>query len=78
MKYETDNIMYEIVEHIATLEEFSSGWTMEFNIVKWNGGEAKYDIRPWSGDHKKMGRGITLFEYEMKKVVEAYLERSKR
>lgn len=67
-------LMHEIVEHVATLEEFSSGWTQELNIVRWNGGEPKWDIRQWDPDHTRMSRGITLFEYEMKKIVKAYNE----
>lgn len=67
-------VTYEIVAHIATLEEFASGWTQEFNIVRWNGNEGKFDIRPWNSDHTKCGRGITLFKYEMDKVVDAYKE----
>lgn len=67
-------VIHEIIEHVAVLEEFASGWTQELNIVKWNGGEPKWDIRQWNPDHTMMSRGITLFEYEMEKVVAAYKE----
>lgn len=67
-------VLHELVEEVAVLEEFASGWRQELNIVKWNGGEPKWDIRQWSPEHEKMSRGTTLFEYEMKKLVEAYLE----
>ncbi|MCR4642000.1 MAG: hypothetical protein K5697_08220 [Lachnospiraceae bacterium] len=32
----------------------------ELNKVSWNDREAKYDIRDWSPDHEKMGKGVTL------------------
>ena len=51
---------YEIVEKIAVLSESSKGWTKEFNLVSWNEKDPKYDIREWSPDGTKMGKGITL------------------
>ena len=55
---------FEIVERIGILSTNPSGWTKEFNIVSYNGGTPKYDIRDWSPDHKKMGKGITLTKEE--------------
>lgn len=70
----TKEVKFEIVEHIATIEEFGSGWTFEFNLVKWADGEPKLDLRNWNEDHSKCSRGMTLFESEMDKVVKAYKE----
>ena len=53
-------IKYEIVEKIAVLSESSKGWTKELNLISWNDRDPKYDIREWSPDHVKMGKGITL------------------
>lgn len=53
-------IVYEIVEKIAVLSESSKGWTKELNMISWNERDPKYDIREWSPDHEKMGKGITL------------------
>ena len=36
------------------------------NLISWNGGAPKYDIRDWAPDHEKMGKGTTLSEEEMK------------
>ena len=55
---------YEIVEEIGVLSESAKGWTKELNKVSWNGAEPKYDIRDWSPDHEKMGKGITLTDEE--------------
>ncbi|TQS85313.1 MAG: hypothetical protein A3208_04010 [Candidatus Methanoprimaticola hominis] len=57
-------IVYEIVEKIAVLSESSKGWTKELNLISWNDRDPKYDIREWSPDHEKMGKGVTLSNEE--------------
>ena len=61
---------YEIVEHIAVLSTSKTGWTKELNLISWNGRTAKYDIREWSPEHEKMGKGITLTDEEFTKLKE--------
>lgn len=57
----SDNIGYEIQRHIGVVRERSeAGWRKELNIVVWNEGNAKYDIRDWDTTHTRMSRGITL------------------
>ena len=56
------DIKYEIIKHIGSLSESSRGWTKELNIISWNGGVPKLDIRDWAPEHEKMGKGITLTE----------------
>lgn len=66
-------IKYEVVEKIAVLSESSKGWTKELNLISWNDREPKYDIREWSPDHSKVGKGITLSNEEveiLKKALE--------
>jgi hypothetical protein len=66
-------LKFEIVEEIAVLSETEKGWKKELNRVSWNDREPKYDIRDWSPDHSKMGKGITLSEEEfeeLKSVIE--------
>lgn len=58
-------IKYEITQSIACLSEEKNGWTKELNLVSWNGNAPKYDIRSWSADHSKMGKGITLTKEEL-------------
>lgn len=58
------NIEYEIIEEIGVLSENACGWRKELNKVSWNGRPPKYDIRDWSEDHEKMGKGITLTDEE--------------
>lgn len=63
------NIKYEITKKIGVLSENAKGWTKEINMVSWNDGEPKYDIRSWSPDHDKMSKGITLAKDEVKELV---------
>ena len=65
-----NDFSYEIVEHIAVLSTSKTGWTKELNLISWNGRTAKYDIREWSPEHEKMGKGITLTDEEFTKLKE--------
>lgn len=58
-------ISFEIVEHIGVLSTGSKGWNKELNLVSWNGREPKYDLREWSPEHDKMGKGVTLSKEEL-------------
>lgn len=53
-------LKYEIVKSLGVLSQSPSGWTKELNMVSWNGREPKYDIREWSPEHAKMGKGVTM------------------
>lgn len=59
---------FEIIEEIGVLSENAKGWKKELNLISWNGGEPKYDIRDWDPNHEKMGKGITLSEEEAKQL----------
>lgn len=63
---------FEIEEKLLVLSENDKGWTKELNRVSFNGAPAKYDIRTWSPDHEKMGKGITLTNEEFKTLVDAF------
>ncbi|WP_332696132.1 YdbC family protein [Halalkalibacter lacteus] len=65
------NISFEIKETVAVLSESTKGWKKELNLISWNGREPKYDIREWSPDHTKMGKGVTLSEEEVAILVQA-------
>lgn len=53
-------IQYEIVKEIAVLSTGDSGYTKEINLISWNGKEPKHDIRSFSPNREKCGKGITL------------------
>ena len=58
-------INYEIIKTIGVLSTSTSGWTKELNLISWNERVPKYDLRAWSPDHEKMGKGVTLSEEEL-------------
>lgn len=60
------DIKYEIEKEIGVISESAKGWTKELNLISWNGKKAKYDLRDWSPEHEKMGKGITLSGNELK------------
>ncbi len=59
-------IKYEIIKKIGVLSTSASGWSKELNLISWNDREPKYDLRDWSGDHEKMGKGVTLSAEELR------------
>ena len=64
------DISYTIVRHIGILSTSKNGWTKELNLISWNGGRAKYDIRDWAPEHEKMGKGVTLSAEEASELFE--------
>ncbi len=60
-----NKIEFEIKSSLGVLGTSPAGWTTELNLISWNGREPKYDIRTWSPDHSKMGKGITLTAEEL-------------
>lgn len=59
------DIKYEIEKELGVISESAKGWSKELNLISWNGKEAKYDLRDWSPEHEKMGKGITLSKDEL-------------
>ena len=70
-----DEVHFDLMEHIGVLGTKDNGWTKEVNIVAWNGGRAKVDIRDWDPDHARMTKGITLFEKEAENLVKVLARR---
>ena len=63
-------ITYEIVKKIGVLSTTEKGWRKELNLVSWNGRDPKFDLRDWSEDHTKMGKGVTFSKDEMENLKE--------
>ena len=55
-----EDFSFEIVKNIGIVSEGKGGWNLELNLVSWGGRPAKYDLRSWSPDHQKMGKGSTF------------------
>ena len=64
------DIKYEIVKKIGVLSKAGSGWAKELNLISWNDREPKYDLRDWSADGEKMGKGVTLTKEELSALKE--------
>ena len=64
-----NNVSFEIVERLVVLKDRKPAWDLELNLVAWNGGEPKYDIREWNEEHTRCGKGITLRLEELQKLV---------
>lgn len=66
-----ERISYKVIANVGTLAQYPTGWSKEVNIVSWNEGQPKLDIRDWSEDHEKMSRGITLTADEAQRLVDS-------
>ncbi len=62
---EKKEFKYEIIEEVGVINTSPSGWIRQVNIVSWNDGKPKLDIRDWSPDKKKMGKGISMSNEEV-------------
>ena len=60
-----DDFSFSIEDKLGVISTSKSGWNLELNLISWGGRPAKYDIRSWSPDTKKMGKGITLSKEEL-------------
>ena len=58
---------YEIIEEIGTIGSPTfSGWSTRLNLISWNGGTPKLDIRSWNEDMTRMGKGVTFSKEDAK------------
>ena len=63
----------DIQKEIGKISTAKSGWSLELNFVAWGSYAPKYDIRTWSADHQKMGKGVTMTKEEMDAVMDPSL-----
>ena len=69
-------VTFDLMENLVVFgRRKDSDWTKEANIVAWNGGDPKLDIREWDPDHERMSKGITLFEDEAERLAKALCSR---
>mgnify|MGYP003306843986 CR=1 FL=1 len=64
-----NDFKFSIVENIGVLSEAANGWKTELNLVRWGDNEPTYDIRSWSPDHTKCGKGKTFTAEELTYVI---------
>jgi len=69
------SLNYEIQENLGVISTSKNGWTREVNIISWEGGAPKVDIRSWDPDHERMDRGKATYTkaeaIELMKILEA-------
>ena len=58
-------VTFKITNTIWKLNKLTNGWQKEVNLVAWNNGKPRLDIRDWSSDRTKMKKGITLNKEEV-------------
>ena len=69
-------ITKDIKEHLGVIystirgRKEGDGWAKEVNLISWNGGIPKIDIRDWDADHERCSKGITLSKEEAREVME--------
>lgn len=57
-------IEFEIVKTLIVFPTRGK-WHKELNLIKWNGREAKYDLRNWDENHTEFTKGTVLTEEEL-------------
>ena len=73
---EDDKVTFDRLENLMVFTtRKESGWTKEANIVSWNGGEPKLDIREWDPAHERMSKGVTIFESDAEKLTRILCKR---
>lgn len=75
-----NEITFQIIKPIGVIKTNQCGWSKELNIVSWNKGIPKFDIREWNPEHDRMTRGITFLTDEaenLAKILTEYFEREK-
>ena len=70
LKWDKKELKFEILNDLGTLSESTKGWSKKLTRIIWNEDEPKYDIRAWDSELKKMGKGITLTEKELRQLKE--------
>ncbi|MEG0291748.1 MAG: PC4/YdbC family ssDNA-binding protein [Anaerovoracaceae bacterium] len=63
---EKSEVVFVNKRHIGIIAKYKTGWRKELNLISWNDGTPKYDIRDWDEKHNHMSRGITLHPDEAK------------
>ena len=75
MSKDQSNYNFKIHEEIAVISRKPSGWTLELNVVSFNGKEAKYDLREWKDGHTSLRPGVRFSESDLKPLMEAIQKR---
>ena len=64
--------IYEIVEDVANITNREGKWNLKLKRISWHGRDPKFDLRSWSPDEEKMGKGLTLTQEEFDALKEYF------
>lgn len=70
MTGQTTRQTFEIVEQVSVLRIAETGWTRELGMVTWYNKPTSIDVRWWSPDKSKAGKGISMTSDEAKRLFE--------
>ena len=71
-----ERVRFDLMENLLVFgQRKDTGWTKEANIVCWNSGSPKLDIREWDPDHMRMSKGVTLYEAEAERLAKVLCRR---
>ena len=66
---EKGEIAFEVIEDLGTIAT-KGKYALKLQYGKWNGGDAKYDLRQWNTETGKCGKGLTLGGTELEALYE--------
>ena len=63
-----EKITYDVVRNIGVIAD-NGAWETQVNMISWNHGAPKVDIRKWNVENDRMSKGISLTENEARELV---------
>ena len=68
-----EKITYDVVKNIGVIADNGAQET-QVNMISWNHGAPKFDIRKWNVETDRMSKGISLTESEARELVKVLTE----
>ncbi len=68
-----EKITYDVVKNIGVIAD-NGAWETQVNMISWNHGAPKFDIRKWNVETNKMSKGISLTESEARALADLLIE----
>ena len=68
-----DKITYDVVKNIGVIAD-NGAWETQVNIISWNHGAPKFDIRKWNVETDRMSKGISLTESEARALADLLIK----
>ena len=61
-------LQWKVLEEVGGIEE-GSAWTLEVNIISWDGKPPKIDVRRWNEAKDKMSKGLSFTRAEVEALI---------